>query len=142
MLAASLLLAAASALFVPSSAGAAEPYDAPTKAALQEVIAGQLKAFEKDDAKTAESFAAPAIKERFPEPSQFLDMVKRSYSPLVHPKSTHFDGAGNSGLGPMETVTIVDSTGVAWTAVYTFEQVDGQWRITGCSLLKSPDTSV
>ena len=136
MLAASLLLAAASAMFVPSSAGAAETYDAPTKAALQEVITSQLKAFEKDDAKTAESFAAPAIKERFPEPSQFLDMVKQNYAALIHPRSTQFAEVTDSPHGPLQKVTIVAADGTVWSAIYSFEKVEGQWRITGCGLAK------
>lgn len=115
--------------------------DKPDGAAFQAVITSQLDAIGRDDATTAQSFAAPGIKQKFPDAAQFLDMVKRSYAPLVRPKSTHFDAAGDTGLGPMEKVTIVDSSGVVWTAVYTFEQVDGQWRITGCALLKAPDTS-
>ncbi len=115
--------------------------DKPDGAAFQAVITSQLDAIGRDDATAAQSFAAPGIKQKFPDAAQFLDMVKRSYAPLVRPKSTHFDEAGDTGLGPMEKVTIVDSSGVVWTAVYTFEQVDGQWRITGCALLKAPDTS-
>ncbi len=111
------------------------------EAAFQAVITAQIDAIGRGDAAAAQSFASPGIKQKFPEAAQFLDMVRQSYAPLVRPKSTHFDSAGETGLGPMEKVTIVDSTGVVWTAVYTFEQVDGQWRITGCSLLKAPDTS-
>ncbi|HEX4766324.1 MAG TPA: DUF4864 domain-containing protein [Lichenihabitans sp.] len=110
-------------------------------AAFQTVITAQLDAIAHDDAATAQSFASPGIKQKFPDPAGFLAMVKQSYAPLVKPRSTHFDMAGDTGLGPMERVTIIDSSGVVWTAVYTFEQVDGQWRITGCSLLKAPDTT-
>ena len=105
------------------------------------MITAQIEAIGRGDAAAAQSFASPGIKQKFPDPPQFLEMVQRSYAPLVHPKSTHFESAGDTGLGPTEKVTIVDSAGVVWTAVYTFEQVDGQWRITGCALLKAPDTS-
>lgn len=110
-------------------------------AAFQAVITAQLEAIGRGDAAAAQSFASPGIKQKFPDAPQFLEMVQRSYAPLVRPRSTHFESVGDTGLGPMEKVTIVDSAGVVWTAVYTFEQVDGQWRITGCSLLKAPDTS-
>ncbi len=110
-------------------------------AAFQTVITKQLDAIAHDDATTAQSFASPGIQQKFPDPTGFLNMVKQSYAPLVKPRSTHFDTAGDTGLGPMERVTIIDSAGVVWTAVYTFEQVNGQWRITGCSLLKAPDTT-
>lgn len=105
------------------------------------VITAQIDAIGRGDAATAHNFAAPGIKQKFPDAVQFLDMVQRSYAPLVHPKSTHFEPANEAGLGPTEKVTIVDSNGVVWTAIYTFQEVEGQWRITGCALLKAPDTS-
>ena len=116
----------------------AEPdsQDPQVKAALQQVISSQLKAFEKDDAKAAEEFAAPAIKERFPEPAQFLDMVKKDYGALIHPRSTQFVGVADSPHGPLQKVTIVAADGTVWSAIYSFEKVDGQWRITGCGLAK------
>lgn len=131
-----------SALLITAfSIGPAKATDNSSDAAFQAVIAAQIDAIGRGDAAAAQSFASPGIKQKFPEAAQFLDMVRQSYAPLVHPKSTHFEAGGETGLGPMEKVTIVDSSGVVWTAVYTFEQVDGQWRITGCSLLKAPDTS-
>ncbi len=105
----------------------------------QAIIAAQIDAFGRGDAATGYSFASPGIQAKFPDAGQFLAMVRQSYPPLFHPRSTHFDAAGATALGPMQSVTIVDSNGVAWTAVYTFEQVDGKWKITGCSLLKVPD---
>ena len=115
--------------------------DKPDGPALEKVISAQIDAIGRGDAAAAHSFASPGIQQKFPDPQQFLGMVKQSYGALVKPKSTHFDAAGDTGLGPMEKVTIIDATGVVWTAVYTFEQVDGQWRITGCALVKAPDTS-
>lgn len=102
----------------------------------QSVITSQIEAFGRDDALTAHSFASPGIKRIFPDPNAFLAMVKQSYAPLVHPRSTHFDTPDTETVQKM---TIVDSNGVVWTALYTLEQVDGQWRISGCSLLKAPD---
>ena len=115
--------------------------DKPDEPAFEKVIAAQIDAIGRGDAAAAHSFASPGIQQKFPDPNQFLGMVKQSYGALVKPKSTHFESSGDTGLGPMEKVTIIDSSGVAWTAVYTFEQVDGQWRITGCALIKAPDTS-
>ena len=115
--------------------------DRPDAPAFEKIISAQIDAIGRDDAAAAHSFASPGIQQKFPDPAQFLGMVKKSYGALIKPKSTHFDSTGDTGLGPMEKVTIIDSSGVAWTAVYTFEQVDGQWRITGCALIKAPDTS-
>jgi hypothetical protein len=111
--------------------------DAATKAALQNVITRQLDAFEHDNARSAEAFAAPSIQERFPEPSAFLDMVKEHYSQLIHPKSTTFGEVAPSPHGPLQKMTIVAADGTVWTAIYSFEQANGEWRISGCGLEKA-----
>ncbi len=121
-------------------AARADGFDKATQDALQTVITQQLDAFGRDDAVTAQSFAAPSIKQRFPDASAFNAMVHQSYAPLIRPKSTHFEQAGSTALGPIEKVTIVDDKGQVWTAIYSFEQVDGQWRINGCTLVREQST--
>ena len=83
----------AALVFVPFTPRAAESevYDAQTKADIQSVITRQLAAFDRGDAKAAEEFATPAIKDKFAEPSKFLAMVKENYAALIHPKSTQFN---------------------------------------------------
>ena len=120
----------------------AEGVDKSTQDAFQSIITRQIDAFGRDDAVTAHSFAAPGIKRMFPDAGAFNSMVHQSYAPLIHPKSTRFEPAAASEIGPVEKVTIVDDKGQVWTAVYTFEQVDGQWRINGCVLVQDKSTSV
>ncbi len=120
----------------PTGAAEREGLDAQTKATLQSVITGQLQAFEKGDATAAEAFAAPAIKQRFPQPSQFLDMVKQQYGALIHPRSTQFLDVVDSPRGPLQKMIVIAADGTVWSAIYSFEKVDGLWRITGCGLEK------
>lgn len=115
--------------------------DQATQAAMQSIITQQIDALGRDDAATAQSFAAPGIRTKFPDPQGFSDMVHNAYAPLIRPRSTHFDAAGVTAVGPLQNVTIVDSKGQVWTAVYTFEQVEGQWRINGCMLLREQSTT-
>lgn len=117
----------------PEDAGA---YDAATKAAIQSVITRQLEAFDHGNAKSAEDFAAPSIRDRFPEPAQFLDMVKEHYSQLIHSKSTTFGAVERSPHGPLQKMTVVAADGTVWTAIYSLEQANGEWRISGCGLEK------
>ena len=117
-------------------AATAEIFDTETKTQIQSVITRQLDAFQHDDGPGAEAFAAPAIKERFPEPSTFLSMVKEHYAALIHPKSTSFGEVAPSPHGPLQKMTIVAADGTVWTAVYAFEKVDGEWKITACGLQK------
>ena len=86
-------------------------YDAATRTAIQGVIAKQLDAFGHDDAKGAESFAAPAIRDRFPKPSEFFAMVRENYAALIKPKSTSFGETTPSPHGPLQKVTIVAADG-------------------------------
>ena len=110
--------------------------DAATKTEIQAVITKQLDAIRHDDAEGAETFAAPSIKQQFGEPSKFLEMVKEHYAALVNPKTTSFGETASSPHGPLQKVTVVAADGTVWTAVYSFERVDGAWRITGVGLAK------
>ena len=108
---------------------------------IQTTITAQIDAFGQGDAVRAESFAAPGIRTMFPDAGAFLGMVKQSYAPLIHPRSTHFEPTVTSSTGTIQHVTVVDTDGVVWTAVYALEKLDGHWAISGCVLVKSPETS-
>ena len=100
------------------------------------VIKQQMDAFARGDGTAAEAFAAPAIRDRFPSPTQFLDMVRTHYGALVQPRSTQFGPLEQSPNGPLQKVTVVAADGTVWAAIYSFTQVEGEWRITGCVLTK------
>ena len=122
-------------------AGPAWAAEAGADPEIQSTITAQIEAFGVGDAARAESFASPGIKTLFPDASSFFGMVKQSYAPLIHPRSTHFEPTVTSERGTVQHVTVVDTAGVVWTAVYTLEKVDGRWAISGCVLLKSPETT-
>lgn len=128
---ATLVFAAAMLL---GSAVRAEDYDTGTKAALQGIVSKQLEAFGRGDAVAAEAFAAPGIRSQFPDPAKFFDMVKGHYAALIKPKSTTFAGVESSPHGPLQKMTLVSADGVVWLAIYSFEKVEGEWRISGCAL--------
>ena len=136
LLAPILLLAATFATTSPSRAA-----EAGADPDIQTTITSQIDAFDKGDADKAESFASPGIKSMFPDASAFYGMVKQSYAPLVHPRSTHFEPTVTAEGGTIQHVTVVDSEGVVWTAVYAMEKVDGHWAISGCTLVKSKETT-
>ncbi len=112
----------------------AEDYDAGTKTALQNVISKQLEALGRNDGAAAEAFAAPGIRSQFPDPAKFFGMVKDHYGALIKPKSTTFNGVEESPHGPLQKMTVVAADGTVWSAIYAFEKVDGEWRISGCAL--------
>jgi len=107
-------------------------------AAAQSVIRSQAEAFGRDDAATAYSYAAPAIRDMYPQADIFMTMVQRSFAPVYRHKSFEFGEARMEGGWIAQRVHIVDANGEAWEALYTLEaQPDGTFKITGCSLLKA-----
>ena len=106
--------------------------------AAQGVIRSQMEAFGQDDAATAWSYAAPAIKDIFPQAESFLSMVQHSYAPVYRHKSFEFGEARAANGQIAQRVHIVDADGVAWEALYTLEQEpDGNLKIIGCVLIKA-----
>lgn len=114
-----------------------EPVGPGAELAIHDVISKQLDAFKAEDGAAAESFAAPGIQDKFPNPDMFMGMVRSAYSALIRPRSTHFDDLSQTALGLVQKMTIVDGNGQVWTAAYTMTQIDGVWRISGCFILKS-----
>jgi len=107
-------------------------------AAAQSVIRAQEQAFVRNDASTAYSHAAPAIREIFPAPDIFMSMVQSGYAPVYRHKSFEFGESKIEGGSLAQRVHIIDANGEAWEALYTLEQQpDGSYKITGCTLLKA-----
>ena len=107
-------------------------------AAAQGVIRSQVEALGHDDAAAAYSFAAPAIKDMFPQAGIFLSMVQRSYAPVYRHRSFEFGEARAADGQIAQRVHIIDADGVPWEALYTLEhQPDGTLKISGCVLLKA-----
>jgi hypothetical protein len=104
----------------------------------QTIIRSQVEALGRDDATTAYSYAAPAIKGLFPRADIFLFMVQQSYTPIYRHRSFEFGEARAADGQIAQRVHIVDAEGEAWEALYTLEQQpDGSLKITGCTLLKA-----
>jgi hypothetical protein len=107
-------------------------------ATAQSVISSQAEAFSRDDAAAAYSYAAPAIREKFPQADIFMFMVQNSYAPVYRHKSFEFGEARVEDGQVAQRVHIVDANGEAWEALYTLErQADGSLKIIGCVLLRA-----
>jgi hypothetical protein len=107
-------------------------------ATAQGVISSQVEAFSRDDAAAAYSYAAPAIREMFPEADIFMFMVQNAYAPVYRHKSFEFGEARVADNQVAQRVHIVDANGEAWEALYTLErEADGSLKIIGCVLLKA-----
>lgn len=121
----------------------AESLSADDEAAFRSIITDQIDAFRVDDGARAYSHAAPMIRQIFPNPDLFMNMVRQGYQPVYRPKSYSFGKAGLSASGrPIQRVTLVGPDGQTYEAVYTMErQPDGTWQINGCAIVRAPDIS-
>jgi hypothetical protein len=118
----------------------AQPAFADDIGAAQDVIRSQEQAFAHDDAKAAYSYAAPAIRQMFPEAGIFMFMVQHSYGPVYRHKSFEFGEVRAEDGRIAQRVHIIDTDGKPWEALYTLEQQDdGSFKIIGCMLLKAGD---
>lgn len=134
------LLALLVTITLPAQAGSLSPDD---EAAFRSVITDQIDAFRADDGTRAYSHAAPMIRQIFPTPDLFMNMVRQGYQPVYRPQSYSFGKAGFSASGrPIQRVTLIGPDGQTYEAVYTMErQPDGTWQINGCAIVKAPDVS-
>jgi hypothetical protein len=69
-------------------------------------------------------------------------MVKKGYPQVYRPKTYQFGTLEPIDNAMAQTVILTDAEGRQWRALYTLErQSDGQWKISGCRILKSDITS-
>ena len=108
---------------------------------VQTIIEKQISAFLAEDSNAAFQFAAPNIKQVFPNADIFMEMVKRGYQPIYNPKQYRFGKTHRDDNRIAQSVFIEDSNGVAYEAVYELrKQENGQWLVSGVYLQKLPQT--
>ena len=107
-------------------------------AAIRGVIARQLQAFEQDDGEAAFAFASAHIQQQFGDPVRFLNMVRRAYPAVHRPRSVDFSELLIGDGTVVQQVELVGPGGEAELALYSMQRdAAGQWRIDGCTLVRS-----
>ncbi len=86
-------LAMLAALLLSLAPLRAEALSDADKMAFRDIITNQLEAFKVDDGPRAYSYAAPMIKQIFPTPDVFMNMVRQGYAPVYRPQSYTFGRA-------------------------------------------------
>lgn len=123
-------------------AAAQSGVSASDSAAIRGVIARQIEAFQRDDQAAAFAFASPGIREQFGNPERFLDMVSRAYPAVHRPRAVDFTELLLGDGATVQQVELVGPAGEAELALYSMEQdAAGQWRISGCTLVRSARTT-
>ena len=124
-------------LWIAGAAQAADVSAVDAKAA-RAVIEGQLAALAADDAKRAFGYAAPALREQFGTPENFIEMVRTSYPVVYRPASVLFLEPQWLAGELVQGVHMSDEHGVLWLALYRLQrQKNKSWRISACQLMQA-----
>jgi hypothetical protein len=117
----------------------AQDLSAADRAAIHDVIRGQVDAFGRDDGGTAFGYASPAIQGMFGTPEIFMDMVRQGYRPVYRPQVFDFRELVTLHGEVTQKVHVVGPDGRPVTAYYPMVRLpDGSWRINGC-FLQAPE---
>ncbi len=132
-----------SALVVASAALAQEPLPAkmrPAKAAERQAAIGsiqaQLKAFGRDDYKTAVTYQSAGLRKNFPSADAFRAMMVRAYPEFAHYKTVTFGPAQSDPAGTHVAIlaTVTGQDGVVVRAVYLMVREGKTYRVDGVQL--------
>lgn len=114
-----------------------------TAARSRAIIEQQFEAFTRDDAEAAYALADPTIREMFGDADHFLAMVRDRYPPVYRHRSVEFGDFAELGDEASLKATLVDNDNVVWTALYSLRrEVNGDWLISGCVLVKSEASAI
>jgi hypothetical protein len=122
-----------------ASAAQQPQVSADDRAAIRDVIQGQVDAFRRDDGAAAFGYASPTIQGMFGQSDVFMEMVRQGYRPVYRPQVFDFREIVDMHGEIAQKVHVVGPDGRPVTAVYPMTRLpDGSWRINGCYLL-APD---
>jgi Domain of unknown function (DUF4864) len=106
---------------------------------IEAVITQQLDAFKNNDGTGAFKHASPMIQAMFGDPATFLGMVQAGYPQIYRSRSAKFLKLVTVDGRLIQTVLIEGADGTFVTAAYEMVEVDGLWRINGCTLIRGED---
>lgn len=118
-------------IFVLGFAGSAQADDA----AIRDVIASQVDAFQRDDFEEAFTYASPMIQGVFGSPARFGQMVQQGYPMIYRPTGLSFGGLQERGGRTFQNVFFQDARGRGHVAEYEMIEQGGTWLINGVRLV-------
>ena len=98
-------------------------------------IQSQLKAFNKDDYKTAVTFQSAGLRRSFSSPAAFRAMITQAYPQFAHSKSATFGPARSDITGSHLSLpaTVVGKDGVTVHALYLLVREGKAYHVEGVS---------
>ena len=126
----------------PAHADALDGIGAADRGAIHDIINRQLAAFRRDDGAAAFAFASPGIRAMFGTAEAFMAMVRDGYPQVYRPREVEFRDLVDIGGRLTQRVLLVGPDGDVVVAHYFLQrQPDGSWRIDGCMLAGSAEST-
>lgn len=116
-------------LLATASAARAQSID---EAKLRSVITSQLDAMSRGDETAAFAIASPEIQTLFQDAPTFMRTVRQGYPQVFRSRSHRFVKL-ETIAGKLIQRVFVDSDSGTVVARYEMVEIDGVWRINGCS---------
>ena len=107
-------------------------------AGIRSVITAQLEALKRGDGEAAFAIASPAIQEIMQDVPAFMALVAKGYPQLLQSNRHRFLKLERVGGTLVERVMIESDKGSV-VARYEMIEIDGHWRINGCTLEERQD---
>jgi hypothetical protein len=105
----------------------------PDEPRIRDVIARQLDAMNRGDDAAAFAIASPAIQTLFQDAPTFMRMVQLGYPQMYRSRSHRFLKLDTSDGRLIQRVLVESEAGTV-VARYEMVEIDGVWRINGCTI--------
>ena len=112
------------------------------RGAIEDVIGGQLEAFNQRDVEMAWTYASPMIQGMFGNSANFGMMVQRGYPMVWTNSDVRYLELREIGGRLWQKVLVRDENGGLHILDYQMIETDNGWQINGVSILPAPDVGV
>ena len=110
--------------------------------AIEDVIGGQLEAFNQRDVEMAWTYASPMIQGMFGNSANFGMMVQRGYPMVWTNSDVRYLELREIGGRLWQKVLVRDENGGLHILDYQMIETENGWQINGVSILPAPDVGV
>lgn len=118
-------------LLLPASAALAQSAQ---ENAIRSTITRQLEAMNRGDRLAAFAIASPAIQSMFGDAPSFMRMVEQGYPQVYRSRTHRFLRLETADDGRLIQRVLIESDAGVVVARYEMVEIDGAWRINGCTL--------
>ncbi len=112
------------------------------RGAIEDVIGGQLEAFNQRDVEMAWTYASPMIQGMFGNSANFGMMVQRGYPMVWTNSDVRYLELREIGGRLWQKVMVRDENGGLHILDYQMIETENGWQINGVSILPAPDVGV